>query len=177
MSIRPILARLAGAAALAVVCLNTVPASAILMLTLERVDDNTAILTGTGDMIDRSQSIFLDGASIDSGNVGVDAISGDFAIGGHAAYQAYILSSGLAVNLDASAFPGDMVTGTGATIDLDIETWAAVGTTGNVYTSDGGDPLGIYEIVAPLRSIPEPASFALMGIGLAGMAAVRRRRR
>jgi hypothetical protein len=180
MTIRSRLAPLVGMLALAAVAFNAAPARADLILTLERLNDNTAVLSGSGTTIDLSSSIYLEGASATLGDSGIDGISGDLAIGSHDAYETYIVAGtqGLAVNFLGGLWAlGDMPSGA-STITLDVETWAAVGTTGNVYTrSSTSYFLGTYSIIGPRTTVPEPASIALMGIGLAGLIAVRRRRR
>lgn len=42
--------------------------------------------------------------------------------------------------------------------------------------TNGGEEFGILGGVAPTTSVPEPGSLALLGLGLAGLGMIRRRR-
>ena len=93
----------------------------------------TAILTGSGISNDGGQVLGLLGASATSGDTGADGIVGDFTMGGISMEAAFIRQGTTRLDLRfddpfaAGAAPLGM-----ETITLDIETWAAIGTTGNI---------------------------------------------
>jgi hypothetical protein len=67
-----------------------------------------------------------------------------------------------------------------ATLALNVSAATSVNgySYGNSSNTTWGDPISdVPVVVVPTPGIPEPSTYALMGLGLAGIAAVARRRR
>ena len=149
-------------------------ANAGLILEVLRVDDSTAHITGSGsiDVADVFNAIILGGAN-STGDAGVDIFTGDLSLGHTDINYVFTLfgTKDFLINLSSHVTFGDMISGF-MVATLDVETWAAIGSTGFV-TNDDSTILGSYTIVEPFSSVPEPSSLAIFALGLMGLASRR----
>ena len=164
--------------ALLAILLSPMAANADLILQIERIDDSTALITGTGllDVDDVLRFSLLGATSL--GDSGADAFTGDLTIGGVGPDNVFtrfgttnfILvysASGGGARSAGDAIAGQMLA------TLDVESWAAVGTAGRIIAEGSEVSLGRYSIVS---AVPEPGTLALLGIGLFGMGLARRKK-
>lgn len=169
MCLKSTMARLGAMLTISLSLCATSPANATFMLELQRVDDSTVILTGSGTADSSASALgFLEAAS--TGDTGFDSFTGNLAIGGVSINNLFIsaFTNHLAINFFNNFNAGDAITGS-ATITLDVETWAAVGTTGLV-TGQGS------YVITSTSTIPEPGTLAILGLGLLGIGFARRKR-
>jgi PEP-CTERM motif len=82
-------------------------------------------------------------------------------------------------NVSVLVVPDGYVSGAplAATDTFDDMSYADLGLTPGTYTSNFGTAAGADSFTLQIDPIPEPASMAVIGVGLASVAAVRRRRR
>jgi PEP-CTERM motif len=165
---------------------SPVHSNAALVFEITRVSDSQAVITGSGSLdapFTGNKIGFADSTSI--GDPGIDALSGTMTLGGVAAKYAYASQNLGHFSLefaDGASFAGAILTGL-LNITLDVETWAPVGTTGNLYNQVPGgflgtELLGTYSIVGPtVGEVPEPGTVALLSLGLVAVAAARKRKK
>lgn len=108
------------------------------------------------------------------------SLAGTGFMDGTIAPQLSNISSGTVVNFDFNAPLATGVIGPGeASYVVIISTNATNWTAGNDTVQDGGSsgPLDAFQPAAPSSGVPEPATLGLMGLGLIGLASLRRRLR
>ena len=161
--------------AFATLLITSSASHATLILEIERLSDTQAIVTGTGTVDFAESQLRLIGASATIGDIGFDGLSGDLAMpGGNVVSTAFISIGTLDLFLnflnsdlnDSDFSAGDAISGA-ATVTLDVETWAAIGTTGAVFARL--NQTGTWSMV------PEPSTALLLASGLAALALRRRR--
>ena len=159
--------------AFAALLITSSASHATLILEIERLSDTQAIVTGTGTVDFAENALILIGASATIGDSGFDGLSGDLALPGGNVVSSAFISIGtldLFLNFQDSDFSaGDAIFGS-AIVTLDVETWAAIGTTGAVFARSSNQT-GTWSMV------PEPSTALLLGGGLLGLAARSRRRK
>ena len=162
--------------------LSPFAANADLIFEIVRIDDSTAQITGTGtvDVAGPFNNLtFVDATS--EGDTGPDGFAGDLALGGNTPNFVFTTFMTTDFSIWFTSFDmGDEITGM-MIATLDVETWAAIGTSGGVFACVGntasgctqdGTQLGTYRIVG----VPEPGTIALLGLGLIGLSMRRRSR-
>lgn len=152
-------------------------ANAGLILELLRVDDSTAHIMGSGsiDVAGFFDDISL-GDATTTGDSGPDTFTGDLSVGGTGINYVYTRRSAnyFVIDLASNVTIGAMFSGL-MVATLDVETWAAIGSTGMVFNENSGTILGSYTIVESFSSssIPEPSTLAIFALGLMGLAPLR----
>lgn len=94
--------------------------------------------------------------------------------------EGYTISGGEASAFGASIPAGSVIAGGGTLIVPLYAYGTEVGeltSSLTIFTDQGGDPTSYTYLLDPAVTAPEPASIALLGVGLGVMAGVRRRRR
>ena len=102
----------AAALCMGIAVMIAIPANATLMLQLERINDSTAILSGSGQTVVSSSILELQGAA-SAGDAGVDIVAGDFAVGSAGLSFGFILFGAphLRVGFSSTFNVEDMPTG------------------------------------------------------------------
>ena len=130
---KSISARLGAVMAVALLMCYGAPASATLMLTLQRVNDSTAILEGTGTTVVAGDVLTLVNVLSTLGNTGTNNVhTGNFAVGGIALATNGVFGDNgdPTVSLIFAALFANGSSPSGAsTLTLDVEVWAPIGTT------------------------------------------------
>jgi hypothetical protein len=157
---------------------TSVSANASLVFEILRLDDSSAQIKATGTTTPPSfvpfSSLIIQGAT-STGDGNPDFFDGTFTLGGvsPSSVDVDFGSEGFVVNFSASVPTFSNPAGI-MNVTLNAETWNPVGTAGFVYDPRALE-LGRYSIVDNF-SVPEPATLALLGLGIAGMGCQRRKR-
>lgn len=175
-------------------------AQASIVFTVTRLSDTTASVVGSGSLEGPAQYSNGDGLVLDNvltmpsawsiGQI-IDPAS-TMAFGSSKVESGQSLGSGFSFGVTPNSwlyfsaseglYVGASPTGT-LLLSLNIGSFASVGTTGSVYWGSympDARVVGTYSIVdaaADEADVPEPASLAIIGLGLMGIAAGRRRSR
>ena len=154
--------------------ISATAANATLLLQLQRINDSTAILSGSGSTVFADIDLRLQGAASTGGGA-FDLHVGDFTMGGFPLTDVFIFTNLLFLGI-GGLFPAGAVPSGSSTITLDVETWAPIGTVGNICDAANcaGTLDGTWEMVTP---VSEPNTLAIFVLGLAGLGFFMTRRR
>jgi len=149
---------------------------AAVFLSIERISGDTARITGSGTFDIASNNFVASGGAACCGDLGLDAFTGSMNAGTSLLEYVYVRHSGsddFILDFDSTISMGSILDGI-IVATLDVETWAAIGTTGSIFDEDTGGHLGSYEIISP---VPLPAALPLFAAALIGMSFLGRRRK